>query len=99
MKNIIRLKVKVTPGAKQDSIIGWYDDVLKVWISDQTEKDKANTGLSKLIAEALGVHAKNVRVNMRQALKNKHVSIDGLSEPGVKIEIDHHVTINKKVVN
>jgi hypothetical protein len=52
--------------------------------------------LRKLIPEAVCVHVKNVRVNMRLVSKNKHVSIDGLSEPEVKSKIDHHAAINKK---
>ena len=63
------------------------------------ERQGHNTGLRELIPEAVCVHAKNVRVNMRLASKNKHVSIDGLSKPEVKNKIDHLAAINKKVVN
>ncbi|MED5219184.1 MAG: DUF167 family protein, partial [Candidatus Neomarinimicrobiota bacterium] len=47
MANITRLKIKVAPGAKQNRIIGWHGDVLKVRISAQPEKGKANSGVRK----------------------------------------------------
>ena len=72
---------------------------MKARINAQPEKGRANTELKKLIADVLGVHAKNFRVTMRLASKTKHVSIDSLSEPEVKSKIDHHAANNKKVVN
>ena len=99
MTSITRIKIKVTLGAKQDTIIGWHGDVLKARINAKPDKGKTNTELKKLIADVLCVHAKNVCVTMRIASKNKHVSIDGLSEPEVKSKIDHHADNNKKVVN
>ena len=96
MANITRLKVKVAPGAKQDRIIGWHGDVLKVRVSDQPEKGKANSGVRKLIAEALGVPTRNVRVTVGLTSKNKHVAIGGLSGPEVKSKIDDHAADHKK---
>lgn len=96
MTNITRLKVKVAPGAKQDRIIGWHGDVLKVRVSAQPEKGKANSGVRKLIAEALGVPTRNVRVTVGLTSKNKHVAISGLSGPEVKSKIDDHATDHKK---
>ena len=99
MTSITRIKIKVTLGAKQDTIIGWHGDVLKARINAKSDKGKTNTELKKLIADILGVHAKNIRVTMRLASKNKHISIDCLSEPEVKSKINHHAANNKKVVN
>ena len=96
MENITRLKVKVAPGAKQDCIIGWHGDVLKVRVSDQPEKGKANSGVRKLIAEALGVPTRSVSITVGQTSKNKHVVISGLSGSEVKSKIDDNATDHKK---
>ena len=96
MENITRLKVKVAPGAKQECIIGWHGDVLKVRVSDQPEKGKANSGVRKLIAEALGIPTRSVSITVGQTSKNKHVVIGGLSGSEVKSKIDDHAADHKK---
>ena len=96
MENITRLKVKVAPGAKQGCIIGWHGDVLKVRVSDQPEKGKANSGVRKLIAEALGVPTRSVSITVGQTSKNKHVVIGGLSGSEVKSKIDDNAADHKK---
>ena len=96
MANITRLKVKVAPGAKQNRIIGWHGDVLKVRISAQPEKGKANSGVRKLIAEALGVPTRSVSITVGQTSKNKHVVISGLSRSEVKSKIDDNAADHKK---
>ena len=96
MANITRLKIKVAPGAKQNRIIGWHGDVLKVRISAQPEKGKANSGVRKLIAEALGVPIRNISVTVGLTSKNKHVVISGLSGSEVKSKIDDNAADHKK---
>ncbi|MDP6821140.1 MAG: DUF167 domain-containing protein [Candidatus Marinimicrobia bacterium] len=96
MANITRLKIKVAPGAKQNRIIGWHGDVLKVRISAQPEKGKANSGVRKLIAEALGVPTRSVSVTVGLTSKNKHVVISGLSGSEVKSKIDDNAADHKK---
>ena len=96
MANITRLKVKVAPGAKQNRIIGWHGDVLKVRISAQPEKGKANSGVRKLIAEALDVPTRNISVTVGLTSKNKHILISGLSRSEVKSKIDDHSADHKK---
>ena len=96
MANITSLKVKVAPGAKQNRIIGWHGDVLKVRISAQPEKGKANSGVRKLIAEALGVPTRSVSVTVGLTSKNKHVVISGLSGSEVKSKIDDNAADHKK---
>jgi|TARA_Y100000294_G_scaffold19613_1_gene16743 hypothetical protein len=96
LANITRLKIKVAPGAKQNRIIGWHGDVLKVRISAQPEKGKANSGVRKLIAEALGVPTRSVSVTVGLTSKNKHVVISGLSGSEVKSKIDDNAADHKK---
>ena len=96
MENITRLKVKVAPGAKQECIIGWHGDILKVRVSDQPEKGKANSGVRELIAEALDVPTRNVSVTVGLTSKNKHIVISGLSGSEVKSKIDDYAADHKK---
>ena len=46
----VKLKVRVVPGASRSAISGWLDDVLKVRVSAQPEKGKANTAVVVLLS-------------------------------------------------
>jgi len=69
---------------------------LKVRISAQPEKGKANSGVRKLIAEALDVPTRSVSITVGQTSKNKHVVIGGLSGSEVKSKIDDNTADHKK---
>ena len=82
-KHIVRLPVKVVPGASRDGITGWLGDALKVRVSAPPERGKANAAVERLIADALGVASKGLRVVSGQASPRKIVEVCGLSEAEV----------------
>jgi uncharacterized protein (TIGR00251 family) len=53
----MKLKVKVVPGASRSSIVGWLEDCLKVRVSEQPERGKANDAVLKLLSVRLGLPA------------------------------------------
>jgi hypothetical protein len=79
----IRLKVKVVPGSSRDSIAGWLGDTLKVRVTAQPERGKANAAVEAAIAEVLGIPIKSARVIQGRTSPRKIVEVLGLSESDV----------------
>lgn len=84
---LTRLAIKVVPGASQDRIAGWLGEALKIRVRAQPEKGKANAAVIALLAAALGVPAKNLRICSGHTSSAKMVEIEGISE------IDLHAKI------
>jgi uncharacterized protein len=77
---VARLKVRVSPGAKHDEIVGWRGDVLRVRVRAAPEKGKANEAVCSLIAAALGVPARSVLVDRGHTSRDKLLLVDGIGE-------------------
>ena len=75
-----RLRVRVTPGAKADEIVGWQDDVLRVRVRAAPERGKANEAVCALIASALGLPARSVVVERGHTSREKMLVIEGVTE-------------------
>ena len=76
----VRLSVKVVPGASRDEIAGWLGDALKVRVSAPPEKGKANQAVERVIAKALGLSAKDVKVVVGQSNPRKTIEVKGINE-------------------
>ena len=79
----IQLQVKVVPGSSRDGIAGWLGETLKVRVTAQPERGKANAAVEATIAEALGISVKSARVIHGKTSPRKIVEIVGLSESEV----------------
>jgi uncharacterized protein len=77
----VRILVKAVPGAKQDQIVGRLGDRLKVRVSAPPEGGKANDAICELIAAAVGVKPRDVRIVSGAARAEKTIEIDG-ADPG-----------------
>lgn len=80
---MIRLPIKVVPGASRDGIAGWLGDSLKIRVSAPAERGKANAAAERILAAALGVRPECVRVVAGRTSARKAVEISGLSESEV----------------
>lgn len=78
-----RLLIKAVPGAKKDEIVGRLGDRLKVRVSAPPEGGKANTAICDLIAKALGVKARDVRIVSGQSRAEKTLEVDGTSDAAI----------------
>ncbi len=58
---MIRIKIKVIPGASQQSI-EWFGDLLKIKVRAAPEKGRANAAVEKLLATKLGLPTSAVKV-------------------------------------
>jgi hypothetical protein len=59
---MLRLQVKVAPGAGREGIAGWLGDRLKLRVTAPPEKGKANGAVVDLLAKVLGVPRARVRI-------------------------------------
>ncbi|MCI0342942.1 MAG: DUF167 domain-containing protein [Planctomycetales bacterium] len=74
----MRLEVKVVPGASRDEVAGWLGAALKVRVTAPPERGKANAAVEELLADALGLPRRSVRVVAGHGTPRKAVEVAGL---------------------
>jgi uncharacterized protein (TIGR00251 family) len=79
-----RLRVRVTPGARQEEIVGWHGGSLRVRVRARPQKGRANQAVLRLLARRLGVAPVNLSIVSGAASRDKLVEVDGLSEEEVR---------------
>jgi hypothetical protein len=83
-----RLRVHVTPAARQEEIVGWHGDSLRVKVRAQPEKGRANQALLRLLARRLRVAPASLRIVRGATSRAKLVEVDGLSEEELRARLD-----------
>jgi uncharacterized protein len=79
----LRLLVIVTPGASSDKLVGRHGAGWKVRLAAVPERGRANAALVALLADALRVDRRSVRVVAGHAARRKVLEIDDLPEEEV----------------
>ncbi len=74
------LKVRVTPGAREDTLVGWRGDVLRLRVRATAERGKANEAALRLLAARLNLPPGKLGLARGAASRDKLVFVDGLSE-------------------
>ena len=75
-KGEIRLKVKVSPKASRNELVGFLaDGTLKVKVQSPPERGKANVAVCALLAQQLGVATRHVIIASGESSHLKHVRI------------------------
>ena len=86
------LKVRVTPGARQDAILGWQDDptqaVLRLRVRAVAERGKANEAVRRLLAAALGVPLRQVTLARGAASREKLIQVEGLTDKELRQRLE-----------
>ena len=75
-----RLRLRVSPRAKRNAVMGLRGDVLKVSVTAVPERGKANDAVVALLAETLGVAPSSIEIVAGSTSKDKVVSIDLASD-------------------
>jgi uncharacterized protein YggU (UPF0235/DUF167 family) len=75
-----RLKLHVTPGAREDRIVGWREDTLWLRVRARPEKGRANEAALRLLADRLGLPRASLNIARGAASRDKLVEVHGLSE-------------------
>ncbi len=83
-----RLRVHVTPGAREEGIAGWHGDSLRVKVRARPEKGRANQAVLGLLARRLGVAPANLSIVHGAASRDKLVEVEGLNEEELRARLD-----------
>jgi len=75
----VLIRVKVQPKAKKNALVGVYDRLLKVAVSEPPEKGKANEAVEKLLADCLGLSRSRVSIVAGHSSRIKTISIQEMS--------------------
>ena len=78
------LKVRVSPGARSDTVVGWMEDVLRVRVKAPPERGKANDAVLRFIATTLGLPAAQVTLRRGPGSRNKLLHIDGMTDDEIR---------------
>jgi len=70
------LKVRVRPGAREESVRELSGDELEVRVSAPPQKGKANERVRELLAEHFGVSRSRVRILKGESSRRKLIEID-----------------------
>lgn len=72
------LRVKVIPRSSRDQIVGENGGILKIKVTAAPEDGKANKRLQEVLASALGVSKRDIRIRSGARSRVKSVEIQGL---------------------
>jgi uncharacterized protein (TIGR00251 family) len=72
----LTLHLKVVPKSSRDRIAGWVGDRLKVQVTAAPERGRANEAVLEVLARALGVPRRSVRLTAGETSPLKTVEVD-----------------------
>jgi uncharacterized protein (TIGR00251 family) len=81
---IVRFSVRVQPRASRSAIEGVHGDALRVRLSAPPVDGAANEALVELLAKALGVAKRDVRVVAGAASRSKVIEVEGVASARVR---------------
>ena len=70
------IKVKVTPNAKEDKVIGYEGEILKIKVTSPPDKGKANQAVIDLLAKHFNIKKRCVIIKSGESSRLKSVIID-----------------------
>lgn len=75
----VRLVVRVKPNSRSNSVEAVDDEAVSVHVAAEARDGKANAELVEFVAEALGVHRRDVTVDKGSRSHDKVVLVAGIS--------------------
>jgi uncharacterized protein (TIGR00251 family) len=75
-----RLKVRVSPGARQPGIAGRHGDAWKVRVAEPPEDGRANEAVLRLLADTLDLPRARVTLVSGHSSRDKIVLLDGMEQ-------------------
>lgn len=83
----MRFRLRVAPGARRDALVGVQGDALKLAVRAVPEKGRANGAVLQILADALGVPARQVSLVAGGASRDKVVAVRGLEPAEVRVRL------------
>ena len=90
--SLVRVAVHVQPRAARSEIVGQHGAALKVRLQAPPVDGAANEALVRVLADALGVSQRSVRVVAGATSRAKTVEIDGTTADAVRALASLHET-------
>jgi len=81
------ISLRVTPGASRDALMGWQADVLHLRVAAPAQRGKANEAVLRLLAAALGIERRRLRIVRGATSRQKVVSVDGLEQEEIRARL------------
>ncbi|RJP33179.1 MAG: DUF167 domain-containing protein [Phycisphaerales bacterium] len=81
---VVRLDVKVVPGASRDRLMGEWNGRARIAVTAPPEQGRANAAVERLLARALGVRRRDVKVVQGLTTPLKTVEISGVPADQVR---------------
>jgi uncharacterized protein (TIGR00251 family) len=75
---LVRIRVTVSPGARRGEVVGRHGEGWRARVAAPPERGRANEALCELLAEALDVPRRSLRVVAGHTARRKVIEIDGL---------------------
>jgi len=85
----VRLRVRLSPGARRQGVLGAYGDALKVAVHAPPERGRANEALLDLLARTLGVSRASLRLLAGHTARDKTVLVHGLPASTIRERLAH----------
>ena len=82
-----RLKLHLTPGARDDALAGWRGDSLRVRVRARPEKGRANEAALRLLAGYLKLPRSRLVLVRGAASRDKLVEVEGFSEEELRARL------------
>jgi len=82
-----RLKLHVTPAAREDGLAGWQGDSLRVRVRARPEKGLANEAALRLLAGRLNVPRSRLALVRGATSRDKLIEVEGLSEDELRTRL------------
>lgn len=89
------LRVKVVPGASRSRVAGLLGDRLKIQVAAPPEGGKANQAVCELVADLLGVPARQVIVEAGHGQPVKTLRVEGVDLQQAAHLLQNAVTVRK----
>jgi hypothetical protein len=80
----VRFSVRVQPRSSRTGVEGVHGDALKVRVNAPPVDGAANEAVVEVLAEALGVPRRSVRIVAGESSRTKVVEVDGVSAEAVR---------------
>jgi uncharacterized protein (TIGR00251 family) len=84
-----QLKLRVSPGASNDAVVGRHGSAWKLRVSAAPEHGKANAAVVRLLSSALGVPARDVEIVSGHGSRDKTVALTGMTTDEIERRLAH----------